>query len=75
MRCGGALNPILKLTVALGQLLADDVAAASCAAIYDIRRESDSLAGSEFMVCHQRPSSFGRSFAPLPDSMMRRGPA
>ena len=52
VRFGSVLDPILKLTVALRQLLRDYVAAAGCAAVYDICRECDSLVHSKFMLCH-----------------------
>lgn len=38
---GGALDPILKLAVALGQLLDYDVAASDGAAVYDVHCKRD----------------------------------
>jgi hypothetical protein len=52
VRFRSALDPILKLTVALGLLLGYCVTAAGCGAVYDIRRERGSLIHSKFMLCH-----------------------
>ena len=46
----GVLDPILKLTFSLRQLLDYDVAAADYTAVYDVRWKRDSLARSKFML-------------------------
>jgi hypothetical protein len=50
VRFGGILDPILKLTVPLRQLLGYYVAAAGCAAVYDVRCKRDSLAHLKLML-------------------------
>ena len=47
---GGALNPVLELAVALGQPLGHDESASGRP--MHVRRQGNSLANPELMVCH-----------------------
>jgi hypothetical protein len=49
---GDALDSIFEFAITLRELLGDDVAAAGCAAIYDVDRERDSLVHSKFVLRH-----------------------